>query len=76
VDVIISTLPFVFIPKDETKRILLEIKKSLKKDGQFIQYQYFLSEFKLIKNIFEKDKIDLSFELLNLPPAFIYSLRK
>jgi phospholipid N-methyltransferase len=69
-------LPFTFIPKDKTKRILLEIKKSLKKNGQFLQYQYFLSDFRLIKSIFEKDKIDLSFELLNIPPAFIYSLKK
>lgn len=76
VDAIISTLPFTFIPKDKTKRILLEIKKSLKKNGQFLQYQYFLSDFRLIKSIFEKDKIDLSFELLNIPPAFIYSLKK
>ncbi len=73
-DHIISTLPFASLPKKVSENIFNEIKKHLKKDGKFLQFQYSLVSKKDINNLFnEKSKID--FELRNLPPAFIYEIK-
>lgn len=70
-DIIVSTLPFASLPKKVSEKIFLEIKKNLKENGKFLQFQYTLVSKKDIKNLFWKDP-EIDFELLNLPPAFIY----
>ena len=74
VDVIISTLPLASIPKKETVNILNAIKNSLAPNGLYVQYQYFMSQYSYIKKVFEWNKVFLDFEILNLPPAFVYSV--
>lgn len=75
VDVVISTLPFASLSKELCPLIVSKSRKILKKDGIFLQYQYFLTNKKSIEKIFEK-KASLSFTPLNFPPAFIYKLTK
>lgn len=75
VDVIVSTLPFACLPKEVFSIIMNESKKFLKKDGIFLQYQYFLTNKKSIEDFFWK-KAELSFTPLNIPPAFIYKIEK
>ena len=75
-DYIISSLPLSIIPKDISLNILDLSKKNLKNNGFFIQYQYSINFLKYFKQIFGENNVFLSFEILNLPPAFIYKCRK
>lgn len=75
VDVIISTLPFWSLPKELLPKIIWKSEKILKKWWIFLQYQYFLQDMKSIEKIFWK-KCKLSFEMINIPPAFIYRIEK
>jgi phospholipid N-methyltransferase len=70
VDVIISALPLLNMPEQVKRAILSASKLALKPNGKFIQYQYSLADFSLIKEFFPN--VDLDFQLLNIPPAFIY----
>jgi len=72
---IISSLPLTIIPKEISQVILKNSLDSLIANGTFIQYQYSLTYFKYLKEVF-KDEISLGFELLNIPPAFIYRCTK
>lgn len=74
-DVIVSTLPFGSLPDETGEIILKKSEKALKKGGLFLQYQYFLNNMKMIERIFHKEA-KLSFEPLNIPPAFIYKIQK
>lgn len=75
VNYIISSLPLTIIPDEISNKILEESFEALEQNGVFIQYQYSLSYFKKLKNVF-KDSILLEFEPLNIPPAFIYRCKK
>ncbi|RAJ18085.1 class I SAM-dependent methyltransferase [Olleya aquimaris] len=75
VDYIVSSLPLTNIPKTITDTILENAYKSLKPNGYFFQYQYSLTYYSALKEMF-KGRITLSFEPLNIPPAFIYSCQK
>ncbi|WP_298782035.1 rRNA adenine N-6-methyltransferase family protein [uncultured Polaribacter sp.] len=72
---IISSVPLTIIPDEISAKILQESYKTLNINGTFIQYQYSLTYFKKLKNVF-KDSISLGFEPLNIPPAFIYRCKK
>jgi len=72
---IVSSLPLTIIPKEISNVILKNSLNSLEKNGTFIQYQYSLTYYKRLKTVF-KDAISLDFELLNLPPAFVYHCKK
>ncbi|TYP99769.1 phospholipid N-methyltransferase [Tenacibaculum adriaticum] len=74
-DYIISSLPLAILPQKLSKKILKESFKVLKKDGLYMQFQYSLSYYKKLKNVFG-NSISLSFEPLNFPPAFIYKCAK
>lgn len=74
-DYIISSLPLTIIPKEISHNILLESYQSLKNNGLFIQYQYSLTYYKKLKEVFGNN-IKLNFESLNFPPAFIYNCIK
>lgn len=72
---IVSSLPLTNIPDSISNTILNNAYQSLKVNGTFIQYQYSFSYFKKLKTVFNKAVI-LNFEILNLPPAFIYYCKK
>ena len=72
---IISSLPLTLIPKEVSHTILSNSLDSLSSKGTFIQYQYSLTYYKYLKSVF-KESISLDFEVLNIPPAFIYRCSK
>lgn len=72
---IISSLPLSIIPDGISDKILYSSFSSLETNGTFIQYQYSLTYFKKLKKVF-KESISLGFEVLNIPPAFIYKCKK
>lgn len=74
VDTIVSSLPFWSMDIYTVESILTNSYNLLKKDWLFLQYQYFLSNKKNFTKVF--DKVDLDFEVLNIPPAFIYKCQK
>ena len=74
VDYVISGLPLVVLPKEKVEAILDQVLKNLKKDGQFVQFQYSLTSRKKFKKMFSKVRV--CFTLLNIPPAFVYICRK
>ncbi len=76
VDYFISSLPLAIMPLALSKNILNCSKNALKNNGLFIQYQYSTNFFKNFKQIFGKNNVNLNFEILNLPPAFIYKCTK
>ena len=74
-DYIVSSLPLTIIPDEISDLILEKSFEALVDNGTFIQYQYSLTYFKKLKKVF-KESISLEFELLNIPPAFIYRCKK
>ena len=71
VDYIVSSLPLSMIPKEVKELILRQSKVVLKPQGQFLQYQYALQDYSLLKGYF--NNVTVNFTLANLPPAFIYT---
>ncbi len=74
VDVIFSALPFVVFPDEVAQSIVQTCYDKLKPLGQYFQIHYSLLERKLYKKIF--GHVDIKFQLLNLPPAFILTCLK
>ena len=70
VDYIISSLPLTTIPLEIREAILSASYNSLKKGGEFIQFQYSLHQKKNLRKLFKQ--VDVSYTPLNFPPAFIY----
>lgn len=73
-DVIISGLPFAVFPPDLREAILDQVEEALAPDGLFITFQYSLQLHQELNRRFSS--VDVSFTLLNMPPAFVYSCRK
>ncbi|MDR4433713.1 class I SAM-dependent methyltransferase [Bacillus tequilensis] len=71
IDYVISGLPFASLPKGVSNEILLETSKILKKDGEFITFQYTLFKKTFFEQFFTK--IDVKRELRNVPPAYVFS---
>lgn len=74
VDCIVSSLPLNNIDKLVKEKILTSCHYLLKPAGQFLQYQYLLSDFSTVKRHFAKHEV--GFQPINLPPAFIYNCTK
>lgn len=74
VDVVISSLPLANFPESLKIDILQQCYDALKPNGLFIQFQYSLIDFKLLKKRFSS--VERKFTPLNIPPAFIYICRK
>jgi phospholipid N-methyltransferase len=74
-DCVVSSLPFTNIPKEISDRILNNAYDAMIDNGLFVQFQYSLTYYKKLKKVF-KDKVKLSFELFNIPPAFVYIAKK
>lgn len=80
-DVIVSSLPLKnFADQDDRKAFLYRVlecfRRSLKEGGTYMQYQYFRSNKSDIELIFGKSMDAVSFVLLNILPAFVYSMTK
>lgn len=73
-DVIVSWLPLANIGTKVKQAIITEVKKSMKEDWLFIQFQYSLYDYKFLKKNFKSVKVQ--FCALNVPPAFIYICSK
>lgn len=74
VDFIISGLPLANMDKYSKEELLESCYSILKPGGFYIQFQYALNDYKLIRHYF--DKVRLGFALLNFPPTFIYYAKK
>jgi len=72
-DIIISSLPLAMFPTDLRLSILNAIRANLQPIGYFVQFQYSLQAYRLLKKSFKK--VQLDFTPLNFPPAFIYTCR-
>jgi len=73
-DVIISSLPLAAFNSSFRKMIISQIHNSLKQTGTFIQFQYSLQAKYMLKKLYKK--VNISFTILNFPPAFIYYCKK
>ncbi len=74
VDYVISGIPLSNLKKEDKKNIIRSSLKTLKKNGLFLQFQYFPESLSLLKQFFKEVK--LKFTFLNTPPAFFYICRK
>ncbi|THH39501.1 class I SAM-dependent methyltransferase [Neolewinella litorea] len=71
VDFVVSSLPLSMIDQQVKERIVAQSRRVLAPNGQFLQYQYALQDYGLLKDTFPN--VSVSFTLANLPPAFVYS---
>ena len=71
VDFVVSSLPLSMIPQEVKEEIIRQAQSVLKPGGQFLQYQYALQDYGLLKDNFYR--VNVSFTLANLPPAFVYN---
>lgn len=71
IDFVVSSLPLALFKKIEVNNLLSSCNKFLGPHGKFLQYQYSLNSYKLLKKHF--NHVNLSFTLFNLPPAIIYT---
>lgn len=71
---VVSGLPLANLDKILCKEILGQTHGILEKNGKFIQFQYSLSEYKLLKKYFRRVRIKVA--LLNFPPAVVYICTK
>jgi phospholipid N-methyltransferase len=70
VDLVLSSIPFTFLEKENREKIVIEAGKNLKAGGKIIIFhQYSL----LMKDVVKKYFINVDFEsiLRNIPPCFI-----
>lgn len=70
VDYVISAIPFVAFPKEDTVKIVKQVKSLIGSAGAFIQVHYSLVLKKMYKKLFPK--VDLNFVLVNIPPAWVF----
>jgi len=71
VDYVVSSLPLSMIPQEVKEEILRQARVVLGPEGHFLQYQYALQDYSLLKDYFHR--VSVSFTAANLPPAFIYT---
>ncbi|MCR4892668.1 MAG: SAM-dependent methyltransferase [Lachnospiraceae bacterium] len=74
VDYVVSGLPFTSLPKDVSIRIFKATRKLIGKKGRFVTFQYTLIKKKFFESYFRFE--NRLFELKNLPPAYVFVLRK
>jgi phospholipid N-methyltransferase len=70
VDYIVSSLPLAIMNPLLVGRILRESDHLLAPGGLFLQYQYSLSQRKVLEKRFHDVRV--GFTLANIPPAFVY----
>jgi phospholipid N-methyltransferase len=68
-DYVVSSLPFILLPKDVTDRILAASRDALAVNGKMVIMTYSFHLKKLFKKFFTQ--VEIKFTLRNLPPAFV-----
>jgi phospholipid N-methyltransferase len=71
---IISGVPLGNLPREKALTIIEAVKESLRPGGVFIQFQYFLADYRKIRRRFARMRTVPV--LLNIPPAFVYYAQK
>ncbi|MCD2421907.1 methyltransferase [Niabella pedocola] len=74
VDYVISGLPLANLDMRTKAQLLEGVKALLKPGGLYIQFQYSLNDRALLRRTFPL--VQLGFEPINIPPAFIYYAQK
>ena len=69
-DCVVSGLPFKNFSYAKKKRILMEVKDSLKDGGKFVLFQYTNGLDAMLKSHFKK--VRRKFVPINMPPSFVY----
>lgn len=73
-DAVVSAIPFVSLPKSLAQTIVGLCRDALAAGGPFCQVHYSLVMKKLYSGIF--GNVDVDFVPLNVPPAFVLTMRK
>jgi len=68
-DYIVSSLPFIILPKEVTDKILTTSRDSLSPKGKMVIMTYSFHLKKLFKKFFAN--LEVKFTFRNLPPAFV-----
>jgi len=78
VDEIICTIPFRILPKGDTKEILQNVKKSLKKNGHFTFIRYLLApeNKEVSKELSNFSVVSKKIIMRNIPPAEVIKMRR
>lgn len=71
VDFVVSSLPLSMIDQPVKREIIRQSHRVLTAQGRFLQYQYALQDYGLLKDNFYK--VDVGFTFANMPPAFVYT---
>lgn len=74
VNCIVSGLPLANFKTEAKEYILREIYDCLEDNGTYIQFQYLLAAMNSIKKVFPT--VAVSYELFNIPPAFVMKCKK
>lgn len=74
VDSIISGVPFAFFDKSAREDLLNKTWRGLNKDGRFVAYQVTTHLLPLLKDRFSS--VNTQWEILNLPPHFVFTALK
>ena len=77
-DEIICTIPFRILPKRDTKEILQNVKKLLKKGGYFTFIRYLLApeNKEISKELSDFSVVDKKIIMRNIPPAEVIKMRR
>jgi len=67
---IVSSIPFGILPEEECDKIMSAIRDVSDTNTTFIQYSYSIIQYRRYKRYFSKVKVQ--FELINIPPAFVF----
>ncbi len=70
---VVCAIPFVTLPKELSKNILLQVKKVLRPGGVHVQLHYSTLVKKMYEEIF--GIVDIKIVPLNIPPAFLHICR-
>jgi len=73
-DYVVSGLPFSNFPDNKKCAIMGETRSTLKNNGKFVFYQFFVKFNRHLNHYFSK--ISTSFMPLNIPPCFVYVCEK
>lgn len=70
VDYIMSGIPLANMQISDKMDLMKACNRVLKPSGRYVQFQYSLNDFKLIRRCFVE--VELSFVIWNFPPSFVY----
>lgn len=74
VDVIVSGVPFAFFSGRGRHELLTKTSELLRSGGRFVPYQVMTHLIPMLKDYFSK--VDIQFEVRNIPPHFVFTAIK